>query len=342
MAPSASAPPPSFAQLEQAALHIVRLMSDTPGLENTKLAVTGDLAVCKYLPQHGRVESIDFVISKSSSPSRVKKEIVNHPMSPLFEKAGLVYIKLSTGQQVEVKMIPDWLSPYLPAAARPVRENTNALPYISIDDLIVFKVDACGLREREASKRQEACVAAALLELASEHGPIDVDEDKLDRIEQALPEILEFCDAEHDKSWWQRRLGGVPDKRRSVQEILSDLAEHPTSPSAMSSPPTSPRAPLSKRSSMYSTMSRTSSSTSSISNLSTFSSMTSITTPDDEIKPLEKSTRPRKLSVTGHSKKHARHPSSGVAPTNARLEDAIQRMHIGRPASPGVALTNQI
>uniref|UniRef100_A0A8H7N3Y5 Uncharacterized protein n=1 Tax=Bionectria ochroleuca TaxID=29856 RepID=A0A8H7N3Y5_BIOOC len=114
-------------------------------------------------------------------------------------------------------MIPDWLSPYLPATARPVRENTNALPYISIDDLIVFKVDACGLREREASKRQEACVAAALLELASEHGPINVDEDKLDRIEQALPEILEFCDAEHDKSWWQRRLGGVPDKRRSVQ-----------------------------------------------------------------------------------------------------------------------------
>jgi hypothetical protein len=46
------APTPSFADLEQAALHVIRLIRDIPSLENTKLAVIGDLAVCRYLPRH--------------------------------------------------------------------------------------------------------------------------------------------------------------------------------------------------------------------------------------------------------------------------------------------------
>lgn len=48
------APLLTFAQLEQAALYVVRLIADTPGLENTRLAIIGDLAVTKYLPNHGR------------------------------------------------------------------------------------------------------------------------------------------------------------------------------------------------------------------------------------------------------------------------------------------------
>lgn len=52
-----AAHPPTFAQLEQAALHILRLISDAAGLENTRLAVTGDLAVCKYLPRFDQVKA---------------------------------------------------------------------------------------------------------------------------------------------------------------------------------------------------------------------------------------------------------------------------------------------
>lgn len=47
--------PPSFAHLEQAALHILRLIRDTPGLENTKVVVTGDLALRKYLSDYDRM-----------------------------------------------------------------------------------------------------------------------------------------------------------------------------------------------------------------------------------------------------------------------------------------------
>lgn len=45
----------SFAQLEQAALHIIRLIADIPGLDNTKLAIIGDLAVAKYLSRQNRI-----------------------------------------------------------------------------------------------------------------------------------------------------------------------------------------------------------------------------------------------------------------------------------------------
>jgi hypothetical protein len=46
--------PPSFAHLEQAALHIIRLIRDTPGLENTRTAVVGDLALRHHLPECDR------------------------------------------------------------------------------------------------------------------------------------------------------------------------------------------------------------------------------------------------------------------------------------------------
>lgn len=42
----------TVAQVEQAAFHIIRLIRNTRGLENTRLAVIGDLAVCKHLPQY--------------------------------------------------------------------------------------------------------------------------------------------------------------------------------------------------------------------------------------------------------------------------------------------------
>lgn len=254
-------------------------------------------------------------------------------MSPLVEKSGAVFIKLETGRQIEVKIIPDWLCPYLPAAARPVRDNVNVLPYISLEDLVVFKADACGLRERETSKQQEACDAAALLELASEHSPLKLEDSRLERLEQALSDVVEFSGPEHDKSWWQRCLGMVPDKQRSAHEIFSELADHSNSPTPPASPSVS-----SKRSSTYSTMPRTPSSTSTLTAHSVSSSVSSLPSPDES---LEKHGRPRKMSATTKAPRHKRHTSSGVVPMQT-LESVMQRLDIGRPASPGVALTNRI
>lgn len=55
-------PPPSFAQLEKAASAIVELIKSTPGLGNTRLAVLGDLAVCKYLSRFDQI-SVSTLLS---------------------------------------------------------------------------------------------------------------------------------------------------------------------------------------------------------------------------------------------------------------------------------------
>ncbi|KAH6880711.1 hypothetical protein B0T10DRAFT_519053 [Thelonectria olida] len=323
----AMAPPPSFAHLEQAASHIVHLIRNTRGLEHTRLAVIGDLAVRKYLPKYEQAKSIDFIVSKSSSPGRVKKEILGHPMSPLVERSGAVFYHHTKGWEIEVKFVPDWLCPYFPTSAQQLKDDDN-LPYLSLEDLIVFNLDACGLHECEASKQREARVAAALLELASEHSPLKLDEDKMDRVEQALADVVEFSMPEHDKSWWQRHLGQHPDKQRSPQEILSELSDSfstPTSPAA-STPST------------QSSMSRSSSYMSSSSVYSSSSSISSISSSD---KKPEEHKRPRKMSVTG---RHKRHPSIGdtTMKSASALQVAMKRLELDRPASPGIALTNRI
>ncbi|RSL94943.1 hypothetical protein CDV31_014118 [Fusarium ambrosium] len=305
------APLLTFAQLEQAALYVVRLIADIPGLENTRLAIIGDLAVTKYLPNHGRPASIDLVISKSSSPGRVRKEIVGHPITPLIEKSGAVFYRHTSGWEIEVKLIPDWLCPYLPASARRVRDVTGeaTLPYTSLQDLIVFKMDACGLHENDASKRRDACDAAALLELASEHGALNLDEDQAERAEEALADMVEFSDPEHDKNWWQRCLGMVSDKPRTPQEILSDLADRPHDGFFLSL----------------------------IHPLVHLSSFLLREHPLLHFFHLfQKNGRPRKMSVTKKTPRHKRHTSiSG-------LEVHMHRLDLERPASPGIALTNRI
>ncbi|KAL6917418.1 hypothetical protein ACHAPO_010139 [Fusarium lateritium] len=321
----------SFAQLEQAALHIIRLIADIPGLENTRLAIVGDLAVNKYLSQQAKVTSIDLVISKSSSPGRVKKDIVGHPITPLVEKSGVVLYRHTTGWEIEVKLIPDWLSPYLPEAAKRVRDvkGESTLPYTSLEDIIIFKMDACGLHENDNSKRRDACDAAALLDLASEHGALVLDEDKTERAEEALADMVEFSD-EKDKGWWQRCLGMVNNKPRTPQEILSDIAERPQTASS--------------RSSVHSSISRASSYTSNASSHSSASSISSTSADDKSIKsPIpEKNGRPRKMSVTKKPSRHKRHTSIGASTSVSALDAHMHRLELDRPASPGISLTNRI
>ncbi|KAF5660149.1 hypothetical protein FHETE_9122 [Fusarium heterosporum] len=323
----------SFAQLEQAALHIIRLIADIPGLENTRLAIIGDLAATKYLSsQDRRITSIDFVISKSSSPGRVKKEIVGHPITPLVEKSGVVLYRHTSGWEIEVKLIPDWLSPYLPDTAKRVRDVTGeaTLPYTSLTDMIIFKMDACGLHENDNSKRLDACDAAALLDLASEHGALKLDEDKMERAEEALADMVEFSD-EHDKGWWQRCLGMINNKPRTPQEILSDIAERPQTASS--------------RSSVHSSISRASSYTSNASTHSSASSISSTSTFDDKSpkSPIpEKNGRTRKMSVTKKPSRHKRHTSIGASTSVSALDAHMHRLELDRPASPGIGLTNRI
>ncbi|KAI1824385.1 hypothetical protein F4861DRAFT_531023 [Xylaria intraflava] len=214
---------PSAADLEQAAISVVHLMRGVPGLANVRLALIGDLAVQKYLGQPRACESIEF-ITKSVSPSLVKKSLASHGNKTIVEKAPAIFYRHPVGWLVEVKITPEWLYPYFPSSAQLVAD-IRKLPYISLVDLFIFKADACGLHESDAGRQKEARDACALLALASEHFPLKLEDDKLQRVEEALDTLITYSPPENDRRWWERRLGKQCDKRRSVQDILSELGE---------------------------------------------------------------------------------------------------------------------
>ncbi|KAI1433242.1 hypothetical protein GGR50DRAFT_513018 [Xylaria sp. CBS 124048] len=301
---------PSAADLEQAAISVVHLMRGVPGLASVRLALIGDLAVQKYLGQSGPCESIEFV-TKSVSPSLVKKSLLSHGNGTIVERAPAIFYRHSTGWLVEVKVTPEWLYPYFPSSAQMVAD-IRKLPYISLVDLFIFKADACGLHESDEGRQKEARDACALLALASEHFPLKLDDDKLQRVEEALDTLVTYSPSENDRRWWERRLGKKQcDMRRSVQDILSELGEglrldgeenrrtgrrpslfslHNWSPDMSQSP--SPPLPSQSNASA---------------NINT-NANTNTNTPTQQAK-----TRPRKMSVTAHPRPR-RHTQTAIDP----------------------------
>ncbi|GAP87226.1 hypothetical protein SAMD00023353_2300290 [Rosellinia necatrix] len=215
---------PSIADLEQAALSVVHLIQGVAGLANIRIALIGDLAVKKYLGHPGPCESIEFIVAKSASPSLVKKTLAAHGKRVIVETTQAIFYRHPAGWAVEVKITPEWLCPYLPDSAQPAAE-VETLPCIGLADLFVFKADACGLHESDAGRQRQARDARALLELASEHFPLQLDDDKMQRVVEALDTLVEYSPPESDRRWWERRLGRQGDKRRSAQDILSELGE---------------------------------------------------------------------------------------------------------------------
>ncbi|KAI1424553.1 hypothetical protein F5Y12DRAFT_437864 [Xylaria sp. FL1777] len=323
---------PSIVDLETAALSVVHLMQGVAELVNVRLALVGDLAVRKYLTQSRPCESIEFVIDKAS-PSFVKKTLLSHAhgKKTIVEKGQAIFYRHPAGWAIEVKLTPEWLCPYLPGSAQLIGD-IKELPYISLPDLVVFTADACGLHESDASKHREAGDACALLELASEHFPLKLADEKLQKVEEALDTLVEYSPPGKDRRWWERRLGKQGDKRRSAQDILSELDE------GLRLEEETRRAM--RRSSVFS-LNNTRGSDTSIGSTSSISSQSS--TPLSSPPP---KMRPRKMSVSGTYPRPRRHTQTTMdqptSPTDQNPYD-IHRLHaasmdIRGRSSPGISL----
>ncbi|KAI0542734.1 hypothetical protein GGR58DRAFT_496840 [Xylaria digitata] len=258
-----------------------------------RLALAGDLAVKKYLEDPRPCESIEFIVTKAS-PSFVKKTLLSHTHGKkiLVEKGQSLFYRHRAGWAAEIKITPEWLCPFFPSSAQ-LLADIEELPYVSLEDLLIFKADACGLHESDAGKQREAHDAAALLELASEHFPLILEDDKMQKIEPALDTLVEFSPPRHDKRWWERKLGKQCDKRRSAQDILSELGE------ALRLDEEENRRSM-RRSSVFSLSNR--GSETSITTLSSASSQATTPLSSPQHKP-----RPRKMSISGTYPRPRRH-----------------------------------
>ncbi|KAI1331885.1 hypothetical protein F5Y16DRAFT_422266 [Xylariaceae sp. FL0255] len=155
---------PHFEELEDAACNVIQIMKQMPELGHTKLAVIGGLALWHYLRDYRPTNKINFLTNISTSPSSVKKKLLDRPGSPFIQRQQILYYQSSSGWDIQVDISPEWLSPYLPQSALPLHEIPyGELPYISLTDLIVFKLDSSGLRSNPIKKDRDARDAAALI-----------------------------------------------------------------------------------------------------------------------------------------------------------------------------------
>lgn len=375
-----------FEDMEKAACCLLEIIRDTPELgKATKVAIAGSMAMQKHLPKYTQdgaavshpnlpprrpgltmpQQSIDLIINSSTSASLLRKKLLQHPMSPLVESNQLLYYRPASATSpsscartpgIEVRITPEMFCPFLPGAAKLVQDITPSpghLPYVSVVDMIVFKMDSCGLHDSTQGKQQEARDAAALLEAATEHCALELNEDQARVVEECLADVLRHSAS--DKGWWQARLNGRcdPDARKPAKEVLANLIEDMSlDDHGKKSPPSMGRTPSSSsKSSLKSMASSTSSG-----NFVTSSSPVTANAPG--LPPASKDLsctiprRPRKFSTSQQSPTkgfHSRKPSTDQKPKrhsqilgslpSGSFQHSPSPTDSGSPGSPGLTLT---
>ncbi|KAI1439265.1 hypothetical protein GGR50DRAFT_12881 [Xylaria sp. CBS 124048] len=222
---------PKFKELEDAVCNVIQIIKQIPELERLKIAVVGGLALWHYLADHRGTDNINFITSVSTPPSLIKRKLLGHPKSPFREEQQKLFYRSPAGWDIRIEFSSQWLFPYLPRAARLVRELLyGEVPYISLADLIVFKLDASWLAPAEEPRKwQDGEDAAALLEneIAQRATNPEKAENTRTLICPATVNVVEpvvrlsprqenfvrdaFCDVaqygSRDKSWWEDCLG---------------------------------------------------------------------------------------------------------------------------------------
>ncbi|KAI0851262.1 hypothetical protein F5Y00DRAFT_267928 [Daldinia vernicosa] len=193
-------------ELESAACDVIQYVKQIHDLRHARLSVIGGLALMHYLPKYRSTDDINFITNISTSPSSLKKRLLERPDSPFFQRAQTLFYRAPSGREIVVDISPEWLSPYLPDSAVKVQDIArDQIPYISLTDLIVFKLDSSGLRSSPVKKERDAQDAAALVAFATDKSPLHLSERQEQIVEEALCDVAR-CGTK-EKGWWENRMG---------------------------------------------------------------------------------------------------------------------------------------
>ncbi|KAI0838614.1 hypothetical protein F5Y06DRAFT_286980 [Hypoxylon sp. FL0890] len=194
-----------FQDLERAACDVIQHVKQIQDLRHTRLSVIGGLALWHYLPEYRTTDNVNFITNISTSPSSLKKRLLEQPNSPFFQRSQALFYKGQDGKEIRIDISPEWLSPYLPESAMKVQDiSQDEIPYISLIDLIVFKLDSSGLRSNPAKKERDARDAAALVDLAANKAPIRLSKKQEQVVEEALCDVA-TCGTK-EKGWWEKHM----------------------------------------------------------------------------------------------------------------------------------------
>ncbi|KAI1418678.1 hypothetical protein F5Y13DRAFT_196449 [Hypoxylon sp. FL1857] len=194
-----------FQELERAACDVIHNVKQIQDLRHARLSVIGGLALWHYLPEYRSTDNVNFITNISTSPSSLKKRLLERPNSPFFQRSQALFYKSQSGREIRIDISPEWLAPYLPESAVRAQDiSRDEIPYISLTDLIVFKLDSSGLRSNPAKKERDARDAAALVDLAANKAPIRLSAKQEQVVEEALCDVA-TCGTK-EKGWWEKQM----------------------------------------------------------------------------------------------------------------------------------------
>ncbi|EWC45968.1 hypothetical protein DRE_04761 [Drechslerella stenobrocha 248] len=197
--------PASFAELEEAAVEVIGHLKEH-GFGEHKLIIIGGLAVWKLLPYYRTTDDIDFLITVNGAPNALKalkEKLERIYNSPFVDNAGVLSYNSISGKLIRIDLMPDSQLPYLPENAQKVSEiQSVSLPYVSIEDLIVFKINSCGLRVASDKKVQDA--ADAYSAVASAGLSLRLSNKQKHTARGGLPAVAAALG--YPKSWWEGKL----------------------------------------------------------------------------------------------------------------------------------------
>jgi len=105
-------------------------------------------------------------------------------------------------------------SPYMPSAAQRLSQiPAGTVPFISQTDLVVFKVNSCGLRAQGSKKRTDAADAVALL--GNMPSPLRLTAEQQAIVEPCIRDVATHGTKTED--WWRQRLGLAPQQAPATQ-----------------------------------------------------------------------------------------------------------------------------
>ncbi|KAI8946591.1 hypothetical protein F4801DRAFT_596371 [Xylaria longipes] len=96
--------PADAQELKDAVCNIIQIIKQIPELGETKLKVTGGLALRHHLDQHQPVGRIDFVADLPVSLESFKEKLLEHPLSPLSQDKRILFYQSPAGRKIPIKI----------------------------------------------------------------------------------------------------------------------------------------------------------------------------------------------------------------------------------------------
>ncbi|KAF3000105.1 hypothetical protein E8E13_003629 [Curvularia kusanoi] len=152
-----------------------------------------------------KVLDIDFCITAEEAPDDIKTKLLALPNSP-FKQLPPLFLYMDGPHLIQINIFNVTQLPYLPSAATIVGATPSGfIPYISLTDLVVFKISACGLRPDDGKKQRHATDAYHLLNMHQQ--ALQLSTEQKAHIEPALWGVIINLTKKTDKVWWNTKLG---------------------------------------------------------------------------------------------------------------------------------------